>query len=144
MQAHILSENYHSLFGVFLPPVLYWCLRQFGSKFCFLVAEGWDDFWLQDYGLNSPNFSAIRAPPLQPLVPKPCRIFQVCASAETPAQIVLWYWDCRGCPTAMYQHPCSQKRSFPFPPQAGVECLCQHTSHPGREAEKELSFHCSV
>lgn len=144
MQAHILSENYHWLFGVFLPPALYWCLQQFGSKFCFPVTEGWDDFWLRDYGPNSPNFSALRTPPLQPLVPKPCRIFQVCTSAETPARAMLWYWDCRGCPSTLCQHQSSQKCSFSFTSQVAVECLCQHTSHPGREAEKELSSHCSV
>lgn len=55
MQAHILSETYHLLFGGFLPPLLYQCLQQFGFKFCFHVIEGWDDFWLQDYGLNSPT-----------------------------------------------------------------------------------------
>lgn len=32
--------------------------------------------------------------------------------------------------------------SFPFP--APVECLGQPMSYPGREAEKELVFHCSV
>ena len=56
-QPRILSKNYHLLFWVFLPPLLHQSLWQFGSQFCFPLSLklGRDDFWWQDYGLNSPN-----------------------------------------------------------------------------------------
>lgn len=143
MQAHILSETYHLLFEVFLLTLLYQCLWQLGSKFRYPVIEGWDDIWLQDYGPNSPGLllselllCSLWFPSLADLLG-----MYLSRSHSTDSALVLGlqrlsqYNVSAPVLTEMFL-------SFPFP--ASVECLGQHMSHPGREAEKELVFHCSV